>query len=167
MTVKNVIYRLISQFLYPLIFLIITICIIFLDIPKTVKIPVSDKIQVFDEDKDPVVITHITDLHISNFYEHSIPNFKASLNVISNYIKPTFNVITGDIADNLIKIGWPRKSGQVEEHFKLYNQFIKEAGVYDYTIEAIGNHDSWGISKITNEHVCCERKIWKISMLKD
>ena len=151
MTVKNVIYRLISQFLYPLIFLIITICIIFLDIPKTVKIPVSDKIQVFDEDKDPVVITHITDLHISNFYEHSIPNFKASLNVISNYIKPTFNVITGDIADNLIKIGWPRKSGQVEEHFKLYNQFIKEAGVYDYTIEAIGNHDSWGISKITNE----------------
>ena len=151
MALKNVAYRVISQLLYPFIFAVITVCFIFIDIPRTVKIPISDEIPIFNEDKDPVIITHLTDLHISTFYPDAIPHCNLSLNFISKYIKPTFNVITGDCTDNFIKLGWPRKSGQIEEQFKMYNQLLRESGVYNYTVEAIGNHDSWAMSKLTNE----------------
>lgn len=115
-------------------------------IPQKYTIPVSFE-NFFDEQKDPIWIAHMTDLHISQFYPKAIENANKSFNFINKYIKPPFLLITGDIADNYKNEKRPCQSLQIESQFQTYNKLIKSSGVSDYTFETIGNHDVVDISE--------------------
>lgn len=144
MALKNVCFRVVSQFTYPILFLIIILISIFIKVQYHFKIPVSND-NIFNEDFDPAWIAHMTDLHISEFYPKAVENANKSFRYINKYIKPPFLLITGDITDGYKRPKRPCQSLQIESQFQTYNQLIKTSGVSEYTFETIGNHDVVGI----------------------
>lgn len=146
---KNFCFRIISQLLYPLIFMVITLLCAFVQAPQKYTIPIS-KTSVFDEKKDPIWLAQMTDLHISESYPQAVANCDRAFKYIHQYIKPTFLLVTGDVADNYESSKRPCKSYQIDWQFQKYNELIKSSGVYDYAFETIGNHDVVGITEKEN-----------------
>ena len=93
----------------------------------------------------------MTDLHISDSFPKAIANSNRSFNLINQYIKPDFLLITGDITDNYVSSKRPCRSFQINSQFQKYHELSKSSGVFDYTFETIGNHDVVGIPKRIND----------------
>lgn len=147
---KDTCIRLLSQFLYPLILAIIILVCSFCKPIHRYTIPISET-TTFDDQKDPIYIVHMTDLHISDSYPKAVQNSNDSFHYINQYIKPDFLVITGDITDNYVSSKRPCKSVQIDSQFEMYHKMLKASGAFDYAFETIGNHDVVGISKRLND----------------
>lgn len=148
---KNSCFRILSQFFYPIIFIVIVLICSFYMKSRKFTISVS-KSSIFEEENDPIWVVHMTDLHISSSFPQAIIYANESFHFINQYIKPPFLLITGDVVDNYESSKRPCKSYQIESQFQKYNELIKLSGVINYTFETIGNHDVVGISKSVNDN---------------
>lgn len=138
--------RLFSIFVYPLIIAIITGSCFMANPAKKANIPVNPDAEPFDATKDPIWITHLTDLHISPNYPDSADRMNKTLIYIKEKIDPTFVLLSGDLADNYKRIDPPSASHPMEEHWKLYRSIVAYSNFPDEQVfEVFGNHDLWGI----------------------
>ncbi|KAK3246300.1 hypothetical protein CYMTET_44156 [Cymbomonas tetramitiformis] len=98
------------------------------------------------ENSQFVLLAHISDVHLSDFSDHSR---LSDLFRLSSFLKmsttkqPPPLIITGDLADS--KRGhW--SGGQAQSEWEMYNQFIEQADADGVTVLDIpGNHDRFGV----------------------
>ena len=141
--------RFASYIIYFAIFAVIFLLIFI--IPYTYSsgiISVKQDAPAFDESIDPIWVTHLTDIHVSEVHPNSETNLKKWCELFHNSIKPIFAIFSGDLADNYGTSEAPTYSFPTEDHWKRYNRSVVESGISpDMVFEVFGNHDIWGIAK--------------------
>lgn len=134
-----------SQYIWVILYLLLPF-IIFIFVPhknSTGTIYSYSSNTTFNESQLPTVFCHLTDLHINYALNYTVEHFNKASEII-NSIKPKFNIITGDLADNFPSDSLPRYGYQIPEDFELYQNLIKKISQYP-KIEMDGNHDLFGV----------------------
>jgi hypothetical protein len=140
--------RLLALSLFP--FVLNAICIfanLHTDRQLSPRIPVDPSYPRFNSSKDPHVIAHLTDLHISNLrLTTSVARFRESLEFIHSTLNATVALLTGDLTDNLNGTTGADPAYPIEAHWKLYSELVRNSSLEnDKIVEVLGNHDTWGI----------------------
>ena len=95
-------------------------------------------------DKDPIILIHTTDLHISTRNKEKTDGSTLLISTLCEY-NPDLFLLTGDYVDN-IKKGQEFSQQNLEE-WKIYNTTIRTALLKKgfKVIDASGNHDQWAV----------------------
>jgi len=137
----------ISHYIWVLI--VILFCLIGVAVTPMQETGVINSAQPthFDENKDPKLFSHITDIHLNTFTKIHNEDFLESLN-ISKRMGSKSVIFTGDIVDN-----W----GSAADDFIVYgNQYVPDYENFKEVIESFnftdlplidlpGNHDEYGV----------------------
>ena len=131
-----------SEFTYLLIFIIIgVIGLIFPSHHKT-KTYISNEGPSWNSSSDPLIFTHISDIHITSFKE--IKKYR-TLFKTAKKLGANFHLLTGDIADDYTKKHFPKVGKQNKKDWKYYKELI-DTELYNETIlDVAGNHDMFGV----------------------
>jgi len=108
------------------------------------KIFTSKNFPDFNFDKDPIILIHTTDLHISSTRNERTDGSTLLVSTLCEY-NPDLFLLTGDYVDNIKK---GQKMGEQNlEDWKIYNITIKnklkDKGFK--VIDVSGNHDQWAV----------------------
>ena len=96
----------------------------------------------WNSSSDPLIFTHISDLHITSFDE--IDKYRALFRTAKK-LNASFHLITGDLADNYKKRHFPKIGKQNEKDWKYYQELL-DSELYNETIlDVAGNHDMFGV----------------------
>ena len=108
------------------------------------KIFTSKNIPDFEFNKDPIILIHTTDLHMSITRKARTDGSSILLMSLCEY-NPDLFLLTGDYVDN-IKKGQEFSQQNLEE-WKIYNTTIRTALLKKgfKVIDASGNHDQWAV----------------------
>jgi hypothetical protein len=100
----------------------------------------------WNSSSDPVVIAHLTDLHISpQRQDTAVPRARQALDFIARRIRPEFAVLTGDLADNLEGPSVRTPARPIASHWRLYAEIVRRSALpASAIVEVLGNHDTWG-----------------------
>lgn len=135
-----------SQYVWIIIYLLVPF-LCFILVPhknNTGEIySLNSEITPFNKSQIPVVFMHLTDLHINHVINSTIINFNSAAKII-NQIKPNFNIITGDLADNFPSDSKPRYGYQIPQDFEMYKNVLRLISDFP-RIEMDGNHDLFGV----------------------
>lgn len=106
----------------------------------------------FDQSQVPVVFTHISDVHIDHINSNPAYYFNKTIDLITNVIKPEFNVITGDLANNFPGSHIPIYGRQQPSDIKMYTAYSEPLKNAFPVFEVDGNHDVFGIYDYQTKH---------------
>ena len=113
---------------------------------------IRSKNHVFNYSEDPLVFSHVTDVHISAYEPLKIVNSRALFKELMFY-RTNFTLFTGDLVDSYPKQNWPRIGKQVHKDWLLWKHLLDvEAPGLDY-IDIPGNHDLFGIYEPFSRHM--------------
>ena len=132
-----------SEFSHLIIILIIVLIgLIFPSHHKSVTYHSKTNIKKWNSTLDPLIFTHISDIHITNYkpIEKYISLFKAV-----QELNATFHIITGDLVDNYKKKQFPKVGKQNYLHWSLYKLFLNSYLKNKTIIDVLGNHDTFGV----------------------
>lgn len=106
----------------------------------------------FNQSQVPVVFTHISDVHIDHINSNPAYYFNKTIDLITNVIKPEFNVITGDLANNFPGSHIPIYGRQQPSDIKMYTAYSEPLKNAFPVFEVDGNHDVFGIYDYQTKH---------------
>ena len=143
---KNYKFKSCALFLSEFSYLIISAIII----PIGILIPLShENIEyisfegsLWNSSSDPIIFTHISDIHITSFKE--IREYK-TLFQTAKQLKANFHLITGDIVDNYKKNHFPKVGKQNQKDWKYYQELIENELYNETILDIAGNHDMFGV----------------------
>ena len=141
--------RIASEYIYTILFAIIFL-LVFMIHPSysSGKINVKKDAKPFDSNKDPIWVTQLTDIHVSDVMPENEEKLQKWCTHFKNYIKPVYAIFSGDLADNYGTSEPPTYSHPTEEHWKRYRKAIDNSGFDTKNLfEVFGNHDIWGINE--------------------
>jgi 3',5'-cyclic AMP phosphodiesterase CpdA len=112
----------------------------------TGPIPVDPHALPWNSSRDPVVVAHLSDLHVSPHRQNtSVRRLREALSFIGQYVRPTFTIMTGDLTDNLEGISIWSPARPMKSHWELYSEIVLSAPIdHSRIVEVLGNHDTWG-----------------------
>ena len=147
MDIRRVVSRLISLLLLPLIILAAFFATALArPLVNSGVIPVASDRNPWNSSSDPVILTQLTDLHLSPLRMNtSVNRVREALKYISENVNSTFTVLTGDLTDNLATTSVWSAAHPIDEHWELYRDVVWNCGIDPQKIiEVLGNHDTWG-----------------------
>lgn len=103
--------------------------------------------KTWNDDEDPIIIGHLTDVHINSLEPQRNHKFKT---VLKNYRKFNLDtlIITGDLVDNWGDRRFGQYGQQFEPDYQLYRKLSTEYHqAVKNVIELAGNHDVFGLSQ--------------------
>ena len=131
-----------SEFSYLIIVAIISsFILIFPSYHETTKY-YSNSVSSWNSSLDPLIFTHISDIHITNFKD--INHYK-TLFLTEKKLKPNFNLLTGDIADNYNKPSFPKVGKQNQKDWENYKDLLDTVLNNETILDVAGNHDMFGV----------------------
>ena len=90
---------------------------------------------------DPLIFTHISDIHISSFQKKNYENlFKEA-----KKLNASFHLLTGDLGDNYNKKYFPKVGKQNYKDWRLYQNLLMDEFYNETVIDVAGNHDFFGV----------------------
>ena len=131
-----------SQYFWWIFILTVTLIPFLITRHKVKDFEALDPIE-SDINSIPLLIAHITDIHISPSLPDAISNFQAIINSI-NLFKPNLVINTGDLAHNIKRSHSLLYSDPQKEDWDLYFNLSQPLRKYNY-LETLGNHDNWGL----------------------
>ena len=100
---------------------------------------------------DPVMFIQFSDIHLNHVVEENNEKF-VQAREWSQKIKPTWTVITGDLADDFPYRNVPKYGFQQPKDWEIYNKqienYTKDVNFFDIT----GNHDEFGVYSFESDH---------------
>ena len=94
----------------------------------------------------PIILLHLSDLHVSSIKEKSYPRIKYYLNISKELLKPDKIIISGDLTDNYVPTNILRPyHAQYENDWISYSKIMKELNL-ETSIQVVGNHDMFCLS---------------------
>lgn len=115
---------------------------------KVKKIYVDENIPLYNYSDKPVVVSHLTDIHVTPNNPDARARLNRSLSYIHRKVKPSWALISGDLVDNYVGSKSPTASYQHEDHWKIYADAINSSGISkEELFEIFGNHDLWGLTE--------------------
>ena len=125
---------------------------------KNVKIYMPERVcsqsTAFDYLYNPDYFYHLTDIHLTDYYESHSINFRKALDFGASYSSNTL-LITGDISNSISPN--PMISEQVPDDWKLYRSIIDNyVDKYDNVLDLAGNHDMgriWSLYSDNNYYI--------------
>ena len=145
---KNIILFFISEFGFFIIFF--SSIYLFKFIPKyhSSKIFFSKNITKFEQNEDPIIFFHLTDMHLSKTRPNKTENAIIFLNSFLKY-EADFLLLTGDLVDNFRGYyHWHRVGIQNNDDWDIFNKTIKKMISKYPIIDVAGNHDVWAADNI-------------------
>ena len=138
-----------SEFSY--LFIIIIMIIFGLLFPfhnKSVKYYSKTNVEGWNTSSNPIIFTHISDIHISSLKERQkyIPLFQAA-----KKLNASFHLFTGDIGDNYKKKYFPKIGKQNYKDWFLYKDLLDNQFFNEIVIDVAGNHDMFGVISPLNK----------------
>ena len=104
-----------------------------------------DPTEPFNKEKDPIIYTHVSDIHLSACEPLKVINTKLLLKQMKKY-KVNFHIISGDIVDNYGEENWPKIGRQIKEDWELFQKMVYEEELNkELIIDCAGNHDMWAL----------------------
>ncbi|KAH0786544.1 Ser/Thr protein phosphatase [Histomonas meleagridis] len=94
--------------------------------------------ETWSDMSEPVVIAHLTDVHVNHLLKYTQDNLKTAVEIIRS-MNPQITVLTGDLVDNMDGESIPKHGLQQPEDRKLYEEIIGDLP----RIEMEGNHDNF------------------------
>ena len=139
-----------SQFTYLIILGIISVFgLIFPTYHKSVTYQSKSNYRAWNSSSDPLIFTHITDIHLTNFKEKD--KFE-SLFKAAKLLNASFYLLSGDLVDNYRKKNFPKIGKQNEKDWKLYKDLLDSKLSNETVLDVAGNHDMFGvISPLNNK----------------
>ena len=144
MTCIGIIQFFLSEFGFIIVIGLIMILVSIIPQYHPSKIFTSKNIPDFEFNKDPIILIHTTDLHMSITRKARTNGSSILLISLCEY-NPDLFLLTGDYVDN-IKKGQEFSQQNLEE-WKIYNTTIRTALLKKgfKVIDASGNHDQWAV----------------------
>ena len=131
-----------SEFSYLIIVAIISsFILIFPSYHETTKY-YSNSVSSWNSSLDPLIFTHLSDIHITNFKD--INHYK-TLFLTEKKLKPNFNLLTGDIADNYNRPSFPKVGKQNQKDWENYKDLLDTVLNNETILDVAGNHDMFGV----------------------
>lgn len=112
---------------------------------KTGDIISNTNYKSFNHSQIPGIFTHLSDVHIDHLQPEKSYFFDQAISLIINTIKPDFNVITGDLANNYPNIDGITYSRQQPDDIRIYEKLSQRLRDKYLVIENDGNHDALAI----------------------
>ena len=91
---------------------------------------------------DPLLFTHISDIHISNF--KAINEYRTLFRTVKK-LGANFHLFTGDLVDNYEKQTFPKVGKQMLKDYKNYKELIENELYNETILDVAGNHDMFGV----------------------
>ena len=114
------------------------------------RIFTSKSILNFEFNKDPIILLHTTDIHMSVNRKERTDGSSIFLMSLCEY-NPDLVLLTGDYTDNVKK--GENVGAQNLEEWKIYNSSIRSVLLKKglKVIDISGNHDQWAVDKYDSE----------------
>lgn len=141
---KNIPY-LFSQYIWIFILAFFACIPFYLPYKNEGTLKSLDKYEKFNKSQIPVIFTHISDVHIDHINTNTSYYYLKALSIITDKIKPEFNVITGDLANNFPGSKILLYGRQQGEDINLYTNYSSAFKKKFPVFEVDGNHDVFGI----------------------
>lgn len=148
---KGIAY-LFSQYVWIMILAIFACIPFFLPYQNKGNLRSLQNYNKFNQSQIPVVFTHISDVHIDHLNQNTSYFFNKTIDLITNIIKPSFNIITGDLANNFPGDNIPRYGRQQPSDIKMYSSYSSKLRNNFPVFEVDGNHDVFGIYDYETKH---------------
>ena len=133
----------ISEFFYLFIILIIVLIgIIFPANHKSVKITSKTNYTKWNSTLDPIIFTHISDIHITH---HEDRKKYERLFSEAKKLNANFHLLTGDLGDNYKNKHFPKVGKQTYKDWRLYKDLIDTYFYNETVLDIAGNHDMFGV----------------------
>lgn len=143
-----------SQYLW-IMYLGIPIILTFIFQEHTDRTRIHSSNLLFNNSKDPIILAHLTDTHISYINSERISIFQQLIKILEK-INPELIILTGDIVDNYDHISFPRFGDQHEENWQIYKKEISKL-TNKPIVDIPGNHDMFGILNLhSHKHFLLE-----------
>ena len=137
-----------SEFSYLIIILIIVLIgIIFPSHHKSVTHYSKSYKEAWNATSDPLVFTHISDIHISSLKQKKYKNLFSE----AKKLNASFHLFTGDLVDNYKKKHFPKIGKQNYKDWRLYQNLLKDEFYNETVIDVAGNHDLFGVISPLNK----------------
>ena len=131
-----------SEFSFLIIFIIIGVIGLIFPSYHNTKVYISNEGSSWNSTSDPLIFTHISDVHITSFNE--INKYRTLFKTAKKF-GANFHLLTGDIGDHYKKRNFPKVGKQNKKDWKYYKELI-ESELYNETIlDVAGNHDMFGL----------------------
>ena len=91
---------------------------------------------------DPLLFTHISDIHVSNF--KAINEYRTLFRTVKK-LGANFHLFTGDLVDNYEKQTFPKVGKQMLKDYKNYKELIENELYNETILDVAGNHDMFGV----------------------
>ena len=98
----------------------------------------------FDKNSDPLIFTHISDIHM-DYSEILKINNTINLFKLAKSYKVDYHIISGDLVDSYGKIHWPKIGEQKKENKELFTKIVNKYFKNENVIDVAGNHEIWAI----------------------
>lgn len=106
----------------------------------------NSKYEPFNHTQIPAIFTHLSDIHIDHFQPDKSFYFDQAISLIINRLKPDFNILTGDFANNFpSNDGIIAYSRQQHKDIEIYEKLSQRLRDNSPMIENDGNHDAFAI----------------------
>lgn len=99
---------------------------------------------------DPLILAHLTDIHIKADWNQPVDNFKNARDKVVYNIKPDWVILTGDLCDNFPGGGFPRYSQQVTKELEIYRHETENFSRFNF-FDMAGNHDEIGVWRFNDK----------------
>ena len=133
---------LLSEFSYLIIILILVLIgIIFPAHHKSVTHNSKSNKEAWNSTSDPLVFTHISDIHISSLQKKEYKNLFRE----AKKLNASFHLFTGDLGDNYKKEHFPKVGKQNYKDWRLYQNLLMDEFYNETVIDIAGNHDFFGV----------------------
>ena len=132
------------SFFYVAIFLV-CLGMTALSSPYQYTVPIKSAQREFNNSDDPYFFIHLSDVHVSEYHNKNVENYKKAIQWIYN-AQADDVVVSGDLVDNWERKWFLKSSKQNQEDHKLYVQITKDFAKHlKNLVDISGNHDEFGL----------------------
>lgn len=131
-----------SEVSYLIIILILVLIgIIFPSSHKSVTHYSNTNKKAWNTSSDPLIFTHISDIHISSFSSKNYRNLFRE----AKKLNASFHIFGGDLVDDYMKKYFPKVGKQSYKDWRIYQNLIIDEFYNETVIDISGNHDFFGV----------------------
>ena len=140
------------SYFWIFIFVLIGIIIYFNNTIYQETGPIRSQAREFNYSEDPFYFVHLTDVHISNYFNYSTEYYEKAIEWSKKALAKHI-ITTGDLVDNWDRNKLFKMSHQNKKDHVLYNiSTTKFAEYVDILVDIPGNHDEFGLYSFDSEN---------------